>query len=139
MLSAKNCINITGGVCADPEVINDNILKLRLAVDFAGNDRSTTGSSSGYFDVTYFMNNEDNGRNAKFVRSQIADGKMKKGSQISIVGRLTQDRWPGEGDKSGGQKVYIVAEAIDYAGGSRPANESSANTGSEGSLSLPDF
>lgn len=139
MISAKNCVTITGGVVADPEVINDNILKIRFAVDFAGNDRSQTGSSSGYFDVTYFMNTDDNPRNAKFVRSQIEDGKLKKGSQISILGRLMQDRWPGEGEKSGGQKVYIVAESIDYAGGSRPVEGSTGNTGSEGSLSLPDF
>lgn len=137
MIDPKNLSNLTGGLVVDPEVVNDNILKLRLAVDYAGSEKGSQ-NTSGYFDVTYYLNNDDNQRNAKFVRSQISEGKMKKGSQVSLVGRLVQERWTGDGDKKNA-KVVIVAEAITYAGGGRPATEGSTSTASGPSQSeLPD-
>lgn len=119
MLDPKNTIVITGGVVQDPELVNGNILKLRLAVDYAGSEKNTQ-NNSGYFDVTYYLNDEGN-RNATFVKSQIDDGKMKKGSQVQIVGRLVQERWSAE-DGGGRSRVVIVAEALTYAGGGRPQN-----------------
>lgn len=132
MLDSKNLVNITGGVVVDPEVVNGNILKLRLAVDYAGSEKG--GSTSGYFDVTYFLNGDDNVRNAKFVKSQIDAGNIKKGSQLSLVGRLVQERWTTDDKKS--SKVVIIAESISYA--SSGGNKSEEKSASASQSELPD-
>jgi hypothetical protein len=134
MIDAKNVWSGSFGVVADPELAgNDNsILKLRVAIDYAGREDGSSGS--GYFDAVYFMNNDN--PNAKFVRDQINSGNIKKGSQLLAVGRLMQDRWKSDGKP--GSKVYIQLESLTYAGGRRPENaEGSATTG--GSGQLPDF
>ena len=122
MLESRNVVILTGGVVADPETVgsNGNIIKLRLAVDFSGQEKDSD-NKSGYFDVTYYTSNSDNERNAKFVKDQVTSGKLKKGSQISLVGRLVQERWTT--DDKRGARVVVVAESISYAG--------SANTNSE--------
>lgn len=127
MLDAKNIINLTGGIVADPERPTENIAKFRVAVDWAGSEKGTQ-NNTGYFDVVYYLNNEDGARNAKFVKSQLDDGKMKKGSQISLIGRLVQERWTTDGKNAA--KVVIVAESISYASSSKP--EGTAAAGSEG-------
>lgn len=132
MIDPRNNVNLTFGVVADPEVINDNILKLRVAVDYAGSEKG--GSTSGYFDVTYYLNNDDNQRNAKFVKSQIDAGNIKKGTQLQGIGRLVQERWTTDDKK--GQRVTIVAESLTYAGSApKKDGESSASGGSSSSAS----
>lgn len=133
-LDPKNVIQLTGGLVADPETVgnNGNILKFRLAVDRAGNEDG--GTASGYFDITYFTNNDENQRNAKFVKDQIAAGNLKKGSQVSLVGRLMQDRWTTDDKKN--FRVVVVAEAITYAGSAKSTNE--AKTDSPAQSELPD-
>lgn len=132
MIDPKNNVVVTGGLVADPEVINENIIKFRVAVDYAGNEKGSQ-NTSGYFDVTFYTNNDENVRNAKFVKGQIADGKMKKGSQVSLMGRLVQERWTTDDKK--GAKVVIVAEAVTYAGGNRPATAD--NSGAPAQADLP--
>ena len=124
MIDPKNLINLTCGIVADPEFPTENILKLRVAVDFAGSEKGEK-ASSGYFNVTYFLNG-DNPRNADFVRNQIKDGKMKKGSQVQLTGRLMQERWSDDNGKR--EKVVIIAEGITYAGGNRPADATDGAT-----------
>lgn len=135
MLDPKNVVQITGGIVADPETVgkDGNIIKLRVAVDYAGSEKD--GSTSGYFDVTYYANNSDNERNAKFVRDQVSNGKMKKGSQISLLGRLVQERWTT--DDKRGARVVVVAEAITYAGSANTNSETKAE-GSPSQSELPD-
>jgi len=97
MIDPRNVVSITAGVVADPELINDKIAKLRVAIDYAGSEKGAT-ASSGYFDVVYYLKDGDNfgSKNAKFVHTQIVDKKMKKGSQIQLIGRLVQERWQQE-------------------------------------------
>ena len=117
MIDPRNVVSITAGVVADPELINDKIAKLRVAIDYAGSEKGAT-ASSGYFDVVYYLKDGDNfgSKNAKFVHTQIVDKKMKKGSQIQLIGRLVQERWQQEG--SARSKIVIVAEALTYVGSS---------------------
>lgn len=129
MMDPKNVTNQTGGLVADPELIdsaNGKIVKLRFAVDFAGQERDSD-NRSGYFDVTYYAN--DSNPNSKFILSQIEKGNFKKGSQLQIVGRLVQERW--KKDDKNGSRVVIVAEGITYAGGgssqSKPADSTTSN------------
>lgn len=138
MIDPKNIWSGTAGLVADPEVFKDSVVRFRIAIDYAGNEKNSD-NRTGYFNVTYFLNGSDS--NAKFVRDQVTSGKMKKGSQLSIVGRLSQERWDDNG--SNRERVVIVAEAITYAGGNRPAEATATTTSSSTSASasggLPDF
>lgn len=133
MIEGSNVVVISGGITRDPEVVGSGaIAKLGLAVDYAANDKA--GGSTGYFDVTYFLN--DDSRNAGFVKKQISEGKMKKGSQISIVGRLVQERWTtDEGTRS---KVVIVAESISYVKGGMSRDSGSTSDAGE-AANIPEF
>lgn len=134
MIEGSNVVVISGGITKDPEVVGSGaIAKLGLAVDYAANDKA--GGSTGYFDVTYFLNNDES-RNAAFVKKQISEGKMKKGSQISIVGRLVQERWTSdEGNRS---KVVIVAESISYVKGGM-SKDSGSSTDAGEAANIPEF
>jgi single-stranded DNA-binding protein len=124
MLDPQNLVNVSGGLVADPEVINDRILKFRIALDYAGSEKDND-NKSGYFDVVYYLkdNSGFTGKNASFVATQVSEGKMKKGSSLSVIGRLLQERWKEE-DKSR-SKVVIVAEHVTY--GSRANNNGTAS------------
>ncbi len=63
--------------------------------------------------LSYFLNEEN--RNAGFVKSQMASGGMSKGSPVTLIGRLVQERFmTKEGQKA--SKIKIYAENIDYYG-----------------------
>lgn len=126
MLDPRNVVNITGGLTADPEKPTENIVKMRIGVDFAGNEKNSD-NNSGYFDVTYFLN--ANTPNTQFISRQISEGKLKKGSRIQVLGRLVQERWQTDGRNA--SKVVIVAESISYASSTNP-NASSSNAGTSG-------
>ena len=139
MINAKNVISIQGGLVADPEMVSDKVIRMRMACDYSGSDKSDPENKTGYFDVTYFVNDNSN---SKFVTNQISVGNLKKGSQIMLVGSLSQDRWKQE-DGSNRSSVKIIAESISYAGGGKPASDSNNNSGSNGpapapSASVPD-
>jgi single-stranded DNA-binding protein len=128
MLDPKNMVTLTAGIVADPEVINDKIAKFRIAIDYAGSEKGSQ-STSGYFDVTYYLKDANGyvNKNASFIHNQITDGKMKKGSQVSIIGRLVQERW--QQDSSNRSKVVVIAEHMAYAANSSPKS-SDASSGS---------
>lgn len=128
MIDPKNTVILTAGIIADPEIVaNGNIAKIRIAVDYAGSEKGS-GMSSGYFDINYFLKDGSDfaNKNASFVANQISSGKMKKGSQIQIVGRLVQERW--QQDNQNRSKVVIAAESITYAGSSYQKKDSSDNS-----------
>jgi len=115
MIDPKNIINLTGGVVADPQLVNDGrIANFSLAVDYAGSDKSSD-NNTGYFDIVYYLKDGSTfvNKNASFVYSQISDAKIKKGARLSIVGRLLQQRW--KQDDKNRSKVVIVAEHVAYA------------------------
>ncbi len=123
-MDPKNLVVLTGGVVRDPEVINDNILKFSIAVNYAGSEKGSE-NNSGYFDVTYFLNGGDE-RISKFVRGQLDAGNLKQGAQLSIMGRLNHERWTSDDGKR--SKVAVIAEVISYAGGSKPAESSGSSS-----------
>lgn len=136
MIDPRNVVSITAGVVADPELINDKIAKLRVAIDYAGSEKGAT-ASSGYFDVVYYLKDGDNfgSKNAKFVHTQIVDKKMKKGSQIQLIGRLVQERWQQEDVNR--SRVVIVAESISYVGSAAPKTAEKSDSSSESKF-IPD-
>lgn len=139
MLDPKNIVTLTAGIVADPEIINDKIAKFRVAIDYAGSEKGSQ-STSGYFDVTYYLKDANGyvNKNATFVHNQITDGKMKKGSQISIIGRLVQERWQQE--NSNRSKVVVIAEHMSYAANSssKPSDASSGASSNSANASVPE-
>jgi hypothetical protein len=144
MIDPRNIVNLTAGIVSDPELVaNGNILKFRIAVDYAGSEKGA-GVSSGYFDIVYYLKDGSDfaSKNASFVAKQVSEGKMKKGSQIQILGRLIQERW--QQDSQNRSKIVVVAEALTYAGGSFQKSDSSSGaaatkqSGGASSYSVPD-
>jgi len=143
MIDPRNIVNLTAGIVSDPEsVANGNIIKFRIAVDFAGSEKGA-GVSSGYFDVVYYLKDGSDfaSKNASFVSKQVSEKKMKKGSQVQILGRLVQERWTQ--DNQNRSKIVVVAEALTYAGGGFQKSDSSSdsskqNSGGASSYSVPD-
>jgi len=128
MIDPKNIINISGGIIADPELIADGkIMKARIGVDYAGSEKDSD-NNSGYFDIVFYLKDKDGftSKNASFVNTQISSGKMKKGTSVSIVGRLLQERWKQDG--SGRSKVVIVVEHMTYGPYSKSNSDSSSSS-----------
>ena len=131
MLDPRNVVSLTAGVVADPELINDRIAKIRLAVDYAGSEKGSS-ASSGYFDVVYYLKDGDSfsSKNASFVHSQITGKKLRKGSQIQLIGRLVQERW--QQDNANRSRVVIVAESLSYVGsassGAKPGEKTESSS-----------
>jgi single-stranded DNA-binding protein len=137
MIDPRNTVILTAGIISDPELVaNGNIAKFRIAVDYAGSEKGA-GASSGYFDVVYYLKDgsEPASKNASFVIAQLQNSKMKKGSQVQLVGRLVQERWQQEGQNR--SKTVIVAEALTYAGSNFQKSADSTSK-PESSSSIPD-
>lgn len=133
MLDPQNLVNISGGMIADPEIINNGrILKARIGVDYAGSEKDSD-NKSGYFDVVYYLKDNQGfaSKNAEFLNTQVESGKMKKGTSVSIVGRLLQERWKQDG--TGRSKIVVVAEHIGYGARSKSSSDSSSSATSNNS------
>lgn len=126
--SGKNLVALTGGLVADPEVHKDTVVSMRLGVDYAGSDSESKGLGSGYFDLTYYL--DDNDPNSQFVKRQLEAGNLKKGSQVSVAGSLRQKRWKDSNSGQSRQNVVIIVDDLTYAGGGRNT-EGTSNTSSE--------
>ncbi len=137
MIDPRNMINVTGGVVSDAEMINDKILKFRLAVDYAGSEKGSD-NTSGYFDVVYYLKDGSNfsSKNSSFIHAQVTAGKMKKGAKIQIVGRLVQERW--RQDEANRSRVVVVAEHISYAASAGTGSKSSDAPAASSSAGIPD-
>lgn len=136
MIDPDNVVVITGGLVRDPESPNDNLVKFSVARDYAGSEGGK--SATGYFDVVYWLNSGSS--NADWVKKQISAGNIKRGSQLRIMGRLTQERWAQDGSTR--SRVVITAEAISYASSGKRADEGSSTTtasSGEGQAAVRDF
>jgi len=134
MLDPKNVVSLTCGVVADPEVISEKIVKFRVAADYSASDK-TSDNNSGYFDVVYYLSDTSN---SKFLSNQLSQGKMKKGSQIQVLGRLVQERYKAQ-DDSPRSRVVIVAEAVTYAGSAKPQSASTSSSSPSSSSSQSSY
>jgi len=137
MLDPRNLINLIGGVVSDPEVVNDKILKFRLAVDYAGSEKGSD-NTSGYFDVVYYLKDGSGytSKNASFIHGQVQNSKIKKGTKLHLVGRLVQERW--RQDDANRSRIVIVAEHAAYAATGGTSSGKTGETTSTSSSSVPD-
>lgn len=137
MLDPRNLINLIGGVVSDPEVVNDKILKFRLAVDYAGSEKGSD-NTSGYFDVVYYLKDGSGytSKNASFIHGQVQNSKIKKGTKLHLVGRLVQERW--RQDDANRSRIVIVAEHAAYAATGGTSSGKTGESASSSSSSVPD-
>lgn len=137
MLDPRNLINLIGGVVSDPEVVNDKILKFRLAVDYAGSEKGSD-NTSGYFDVVYYLKDGSGytSKNASFIHGQVQNSKIKKGTKLHLVGRLVQERW--RQDDANRSRIVIVAEHAAYAATGGTSSGKTGESTSSSSSSVPD-
>lgn len=131
MLDAKNMVILTGNLVADMEIMKSDVIRGSLAVSYAGSDNNETGA--GFFDFVMFSN----APNHDFVMRQINAEKMGKSANISIVGKLMQERYTDpEGKKSSRTKIF--AESISYAGsGQREGGDNSTSTEAAPAATIP--
>jgi single-stranded DNA-binding protein len=76
-------------------------------------------------------------KNANFVNGQLDQGKLKKGSTVSIVGRLVQERW--KQDEQSRSRIVIVVEHLTYSsrGSKAPSDSSKESAPAQVSASIP--
>lgn len=134
MLDPQNLVSISGGFIADPEIVNDKILKARIGVDYAGSEKDSD-NNSGYFDVVYYLKDASGftNKNASWVAGQISASKMKKGSTVTIIGRLVQERW--KQDEQSRSRIVIVVEHMTY--GQRSGGKSDSGSPTSNASAAP--
>ena len=83
---------------------------------------------SGYFDVVYYLKDASGftNKNASWVAGQISTSKMKKGSTVSIIGRLVQERW--KQDEQSRSRIVVVVEHMTYGQRSGAKSDSGSTT-----------
>jgi len=100
-----NSIVLAGNVVADPESRSTQtgkaIATFRLAVNNPINDKDVV-----YIDVDTWE------KQADFVTTYV-----KKGSAVSVVGRLKEDSWEKDGKKQ--SKILVVADRVNFVGGKK--------------------
>ena len=110
-----NNIVLAGNVVKDPTTrstpTGKNVATLRLAVNNPLNDKEVL-----------FIDVDSWDKQAEFV------GKfVKKGSAVSVVGRLKMDEWMKEGEKQ--SKYLVVADRINFIGGKKKEDNNASNDG----------
>ena len=100
-----NSVVLAGNVVADPMArstsTGKNIASFRLAVKNPINDKDTV-----FIDVDVWE------KQAEFVTTHV-----KKGSSVSVIGRLKQDSWEKDGEKK--TKILVVADRVNFIGGKK--------------------
>lgn len=108
-----NNVVLAGNVVADPEARATNsgksVASFRLAVNNPINDKDVV-----FIDVDSWE------KQAEFVSNYV-----KKGSSVSVIGRLKQDSWEKDGKKM--TKTLVVADRVSFVGGKKKS-ESSGDT-----------
>lgn len=108
-----NSVVLAGNVVADPESRNTNsgktVATFRLAVNNPISEKDVV-----YIDVDTWE------KQAEFVGNYV-----KKGSAVSVIGRLKQDSWEKDGKKM--SKILVVAERVNFLGGKKKDAETSGD------------
>ena len=108
-----NSVVLAGNVVADPESRSTNsgkaIASFRLAINNPLSDKDVV-----FIDVDTWE------KQAEFVSKHV-----KKGSLVSVIGRLKQDSWEKEGKKF--SKILVVAERVNFIGGKKKDAEAATD------------
>jgi len=112
-----NVVALAGNTVADPTVRSTNsgkkVSTFRLAVNNPLNDKEVL-----FIDVDTWE------KQAEFVEKHV-----KKGSLLSVVGRLKQDLWEKDGQKR--SSISVVAEKLNFVNSGKKKNDSSESADEE--------
>lgn len=133
-----NVLTLGGRLVADPNKVSDNIVTFRVAVDYSGSSSVNPDQRTGFFNVKYFLNTGS--PNATFIRNQVDEGKMKKGSAILLVGEIKAEEYKDKNDQTR-QEILVIADNVTYMGGgastSNGTEPAMAGAASSSSSSIP--
>lgn len=114
-----NVVVVDGNLTRDPELrtlANDfSICSLRIAVNTRKKENGEWTDYANYFDVTVFGKQGENC--AKF---------LKKGSAITVHGRLEWREWEAKDGSGKRQAVQIIAESVRFGARAGEGNGSAA-------------
>lgn len=112
-----NSIVLAGNVVKDPSTrstpTGKSVSTLRLAVNWPLSDKEVL-----FIDVDTWD------KQADFVSKHV-----KKGSSVSVVGRLKMDEWMKDGNKQ--SKYLVVADRINFIGGKKKEDGTSSSSNSD--------
>ena len=130
MLSSRNLITLEGGLTKDPEIFDEKVAHFSIAVDGAGNERGVK-NAPGYFDGKMWLTDSEftPAANVRNIKTALNEGTLKKGTKVSVIGRLVQERWQDKDGKRSSRTVIMVDSMnILY-------NKSTASSGASASAS----
>jgi single-strand DNA-binding protein len=108
-----NNIVLGGNVVKDPSTRSTpsgkNVSTLRLAVNNPLNDKEVL-----------FIDVETWDKQAEFVGKHV-----KKGSSVSVIGRLRLDEWVKDGNKQ--SKYLVIADRVNFLGGGKKKEDGASN------------
>lgn len=143
MITSRNMVLLEGNLVSDPNKPDNGPLMFSIAVNYAGRNSSNKDDTTGYFDVKFWLNENDYSAKANVasVAKAMSEGNLKKGTRVAIVGQLCQERWSTDGKTS--SKTIVIAEtvAVMFTGNknSSGASESSASAPSPSSSFMDTF
>ena len=112
-----NNIVLAGNVVKDPTSrtipSGKNVSTIRLAVNNPLNDKEVL-----------FIDVETWDKQQEFVSKFV-----KKGSSVSVIGRLKLDEWTKDGNKQ--SKYFVVADRVNFVGGKKKDADASTSSGSD--------
>lgn len=112
-----NSVVLAGNVVADPESRSTStgktVATFRLAINNPLSDKDVV-----YIDVDTWE------KQAEFVVNHV-----KKGSAVSVIGRLKQDSWEKDGKKN--YKILAIADRVNFIGGKKKTADSNEDAPSQ--------
>ena len=137
MVREDNEVRLRGRLTRDPDVKEDiGVVNFTLAVDGAG--RKDKETVSGFYDITLWIRQSDYVAPAdlKYITDHIKNNTLKKGTLVSVRGRLNQDNWTtADGNRS---KINVVADNVSVLHNPEPKEEG-ASSGAASTASAVTF
>ncbi len=132
MSNPRNNLTLWAGVVADPEVKDLNsggkVVEFRLALDYAMRDSIEPDNTTAFVSAIMY----DNGnRDTDFVFKQIADGNLKKGSQVAVTGELRLNKFKNK-DEQVVEKVVLQLSGLAYQRSGEKKASTDGNTSDAG-------
>lgn len=102
-----NSINIVGNMTRDIEVRHTPSGFAVGEFGIAVNERRKDPSTGEYIDHPHFFDVKLLGKRAESLEKYLT-----KGTKVAVSGKLTQERWEGNGQKR--SRVYIIVDELEF-------------------------
>lgn len=122
MIREDNEVRLRGRLVKDPDVNEDvGVVNFTIAIDNSGREEKET--VTGFFDVTLWIRESDYVAPAdlKYIKKHLGEKTLRKGTLVSVRGRLNQDRWTKDGSKN--SRTGVVADTVSVLHNPEPKTE----------------